>query len=76
LICLPLQPFSATDTSQDGQLGAVVDSFRQFVGNERERVEAKKQSMAKSERERQLADLKKFYTNFKVSCRLLAPWSV
>jgi hypothetical protein len=46
------------------------------VGNERERVEAKKQSMAKSERERQLADLKKFYTNFKVSCPLHAPLSV
>jgi len=45
----------------------VVDSFRQFVGTEREKVEAKKQSMAKSERDKQLADLKKFHTNFKVS---------
>jgi hypothetical protein len=53
--------------AQDGQLGGVVDSFRQFVGNEREKVEAKKQSMAKSERERQLAELKKFHSNFKVS---------
>lgn len=44
----------------------VVDSFRQFVGTELERVEAKKQSMAKSERDRQLAELKKFQANFKV----------
>ena len=52
---------------QDGQLGTVVDQFRQFVGTEREKVEAKKQSMARTERDKQLAELKKFHTNFKVS---------
>jgi len=44
----------------------VVDQFRQFVGTEREKVEAKKQSIAKSERDKQLADLKSFHTSFKV----------
>lgn len=53
-------------THQDG--AGVLDSFRRFVGTERERVEAKKQSMQKSERERQLADLKKFKDSFKVRC--------
>nr|XP_019044509.1 hypothetical protein I302_06421 [Kwoniella bestiolae CBS 10118]OCF23439.1 hypothetical protein I302_06421 [Kwoniella bestiolae CBS 10118] len=51
---------------QDGQLGGVVDQWRQFVGTERERAEAKKQSHIKSEREKQLADLKKFHASFKV----------
>lgn len=50
---------------QDAKPG-VLDSFRQFVGIEREKVEAKKQSMAKSEREKHLAELKKFHSNFKV----------
>jgi hypothetical protein len=45
----------------------VLDQFRQFVGTEREKVEAKKQSMAKTERDKQLADLKQFHTSFKVS---------
>lgn len=36
------------------------------MGTERERAEAKKQSIQKSERERQLADLKKFKDSFKV----------
>ena len=49
---------------------SVVDQFRSFVGSEREKVEAKKQSMVKQERERTLADLKKFQTNFKVSSTL------
>ncbi|EIW67356.1 hypothetical protein TREMEDRAFT_64607 [Tremella mesenterica DSM 1558] len=44
----------------------VVDSFRQFVGTERERAEARKQSINKSERERQLADLKSFQATFQV----------
>ena len=45
----------------------VVDQFRQFVGTEREKVEAKKQSMIRSDREKTLADFKKFQTSFKVS---------
>ncbi|ORX38645.1 hypothetical protein BD324DRAFT_373826 [Kockovaella imperatae] len=53
--------------SQDNQSKpTVVDQFRQFVGTERERVEAKKQTMIKLDRERTLADFKKFQTNFKV----------
>jgi hypothetical protein len=48
----------------------VVDAYRQFVDSEREKVEAKKQSMAKSEREKQVADLKNFHVNFKVSLSL------
>ncbi|WWC93688.1 hypothetical protein V866_000524 [Kwoniella sp. B9012] len=55
-----------TDQKADGQLGGVVDQWRQFVGTERERAEAKKQSHIKSERERQLAELKKFHASFKV----------
>lgn len=55
-------------TDQDGP--GVLESFRQFVGTERERVEAKKQSIQKSEREKQLAELKKFQHNFKVSLRV------
>ncbi|WRT68242.1 uncharacterized protein IL334_005218 [Kwoniella shivajii] len=46
--------------------GGVVDQWRQFVGTEREKAEAKKQSHMKTEREKQLADLKKFHANFKV----------
>ncbi|WVR07382.1 hypothetical protein IAU60_004423 [Kwoniella sp. DSM 27419] len=50
----------------DGQLGGVMTQWRQFVGTEKEKIEAKKQSVMKSERDRQLADLKKFHANFKV----------
>lgn len=53
----------------------MVDSFRQFVGTEREKVEAKKQSIAKTERERQLADLKSFQASFKVG-QLLVTWLI
>lgn len=56
---------AASDVKETPRPG-VVDSFRQFVGTELERVEAKKQSMAKTERDRQLAELKKFQANFKV----------
>ncbi|WWC71727.1 uncharacterized protein I206_105685 [Kwoniella pini CBS 10737] len=72
---LPAQPAEApaiptvtapADQKTDGQLGGVVDQWRQFVGTERERAEAKKQSHMKTERERQLADLKNFHANFKV----------
>ncbi|WWD18928.1 hypothetical protein CI109_103384 [Kwoniella shandongensis] len=62
----PTASAPTNDPKPDGQLGGVVDQWRQFVGTEREKVEAKKQSVMKSERERQLADLKKFHTNFKV----------
>nr|XP_018261305.1 uncharacterized protein I303_05742 [Kwoniella dejecticola CBS 10117]OBR83463.1 hypothetical protein I303_05742 [Kwoniella dejecticola CBS 10117] len=54
------------DQKPDGQLGGVVDQWRHFVGTERERAEAKKQSHIKSEREKQLAELKKFHASFKV----------
>lgn len=37
------------------------------MGSERERAEAKKQSLAKQDRERTLADFKKFGTSFNVS---------
>lgn len=55
-----------TADPKDIQLGTVVDQFRQFVGTEREKVEAKKQSIAKTERDKQLADFKQFHTSFKV----------
>ncbi|WWC90851.1 uncharacterized protein L201_005788 [Kwoniella dendrophila CBS 6074] len=55
-----------TDQKADGQLSGVVDQWRQFVGTERERAEAKKQSHLKTEREKQLAELKKFHASFKV----------
>lgn len=48
------------------ELSGVVNEWRQFVGTEREKVEAKKQSVLKSEKEKQLADFKKFQANFKV----------
>ncbi|WVN90147.1 uncharacterized protein L203_105383 [Cryptococcus depauperatus CBS 7841] len=48
------------------ELSGVVNQWRQFVGTERERVEAKKQFVLKSEKDRQLADLKKFQASFKV----------
>ena len=44
----------------------VLGAYRQFVGDEMQRAEAKKQSAAKAEREKQLADLKKFQASFKV----------
>ncbi|WVQ82046.1 hypothetical protein IAT38_004174 [Cryptococcus sp. DSM 104549] len=56
---------TAPPESKD-QLGNVVDRFREFVGTEREKAEATKQSVLKSEREKQLAELKKFQANFKV----------
>ncbi|KAK1927011.1 putative mRNA polyadenylation-related protein [Papiliotrema laurentii] len=63
------QPESAQSANKEEKAQpptSVVDQFRSFVGSEREKVEAKKQSMVKQERERTLADLKKFQTNFKV----------
>ena len=58
-----------TDTHEQdpSQRASVVGAYRQFVDNEREKVVAKKQSIAKSEREKQLADLKKFQASFKVN---------
>lgn len=47
-------------------MGAVVDQARQFVNLERERVEARKQSMAKTERAHVLSDLKAWQSKFKV----------
>lgn len=51
----------------------MVDQFRQFVGSEREKVEAKKQSMAKSDRAKQIAELKKFHTSFRVLLIEISP---
>ncbi len=45
----------------------MVDKFREFVGVEREKIEAKKQTVVKSERDRHMAELKKFHSDFKVS---------
>lgn len=45
---------------------AVVGDFKAFIGTERERYDARKQSMAKTERTRQFAELVKFGQNFKV----------
>ncbi|OCF38691.1 hypothetical protein I317_07518 [Kwoniella heveanensis CBS 569] len=56
----------AGENKTDGQFGGVLNEWRQFVGTEREKVEAKKMAAIKSERERQLAELKKFHANFKV----------
>ncbi|WVF72647.1 hypothetical protein IAT40_007465 [Kwoniella sp. CBS 6097] len=57
---------AAGENKTDGQFGGVLNEWRQFVGTEREKVEAKKMAAIKSERERQLAELKKFHANFKV----------
>ncbi|EKD02971.1 mRNA polyadenylation-related protein [Trichosporon asahii var. asahii CBS 8904] len=47
-------------------IGAVVDQARQFVESERERVTARKQSMAKNERAHVLAEFKSWQAKFKV----------
>lgn len=65
-LVVPLLKYFTSSPNQES-LDKVVGAYRQFVDSEKERVEAKKQSMAKSERERQLADLKKFQASFKVS---------
>jgi hypothetical protein len=45
---------------------AAVVEFKAFIGTERERYDARKQSMAKTERTRQFAELVKFGQSFKV----------
>lgn len=56
-----------TELQESSQINTVVGAYRQFVDSEREKVEAKKQSIVKSERDKQLAELKKFQASFKVS---------
>jgi hypothetical protein len=51
---------------QDVPAPGVVDKFRQFVDDERGKLDAKKQSMVKTERDKVLADLKQFQSSFKV----------
>ncbi|KAK4687949.1 hypothetical protein P7C73_g2160, partial [Tremellales sp. Uapishka_1] len=56
----------APEIKQDGHLAGVMDSYKKFASTEKERLDAKKQSMAKLEMERSKADLMKFSTSFKV----------
>ncbi|EPS37162.1 hypothetical protein H072_9242 [Dactylellina haptotyla CBS 200.50] len=57
---------SGTGTS-DNPLGRVKDAFRQFTNTERERLEKRRQAMAKKDKDVKLQDLKKFAQSFKLN---------
>lgn len=59
-------PGGSASTHAPAPIGAVVDQARQFVESERERVTARKQSMAKNERAHVLAEFKSWQAKFKV----------
>ena len=61
------------DNRADRPVPNVVDQFRQFMDGERDKVQAKKQSIVKSEREKIIADFKNFQTTFKVCQALNLP---
>ncbi|ODO06600.1 hypothetical protein I350_03957 [Cryptococcus amylolentus CBS 6273] len=65
-----IQPVTEGATSsiaeQKNELSGVVNEWRQFVGTEREKVEARRTSALKTEKDKQLAELKKFQASFKV----------
>ena len=55
---------------QNEQPAGVVESFKDFVSHERQRLVQKKQAIQKSEKDKRLADLVKFSANFKVCASL------
>ena len=49
----------------------VVDQFRQFMGAERDKVQAKKESMLKSDRQRLMAGFREFKDSFRVCLQIV-----
>jgi PAB1-binding protein PBP1 len=61
---------STSSTEQEPKAEApVVASFRQFTSTELEKISARKQAIAKRDKENKIAELKKFSEKFKVSKR-------